>query len=114
MVTTKEQDRQLDKMNMITTDNDKFNNHEVAIENRQEALHAKKSSISLCCIKKIARQHPKLDQIQLGSNTTIVKEKKLQRKRKNYQRREKSTMTIFEQQYYEQITDTPIYDCSIC
>ena len=59
-------------------------------------------------------QHPKLHQIQLGSNTTIVKEMKLQRKRKNYQRREKATMMIFEQQYHEQITDTPIYDCSVC
>ena len=77
MVTTKEQDRQLDKTNMITTDNDKFNNHEVAIQNRQEGLDAKRSSVSLRCIKKIARQHPKLHQIQLGSNTTIVKEKKL-------------------------------------
>ena len=32
----------------------------------------------------------------------------------NYQRREKATMTIFEQQYHEKITDTPIYDCSVC
>ena len=23
-------------------------------------------------------------------------------------------MTIFEQQYHDQITDTPIYDCSVC
>ena len=54
MVTTEGQDRQLDKKNMITTDNDKFkfNNHELPMENRQEALHAKKPSISLRCTKK--------------------------------------------------------------